>query len=146
MGGIGAINSYFALIVPFLSGSFGVFLCRQFYISFPKELDDAVKIDGCSLFGSYLRIYVPLSSQLFATLGILKAVAVWNDFFYPLIMTQTDRYRTVQLALQMFRGSMGTRWNWLMAATLVTILPILIVFICAQKYFIRGIVSTGMKN
>ena len=144
-GGIGLLNSYAGLIIPFLSGSFGVFLSRQFYLTFPKDLDEAARIDGCSKFGIYTRIYMPLSGSLFATLTILKFVATWNDFFYPLIITNSKDMYTVQLGLQIFRGVSGTEWNILMAATLITILPVLVVFACAQKYFIKGIATTGLK-
>lgn len=145
VGGIGLLNSYAGLIIPFLSGSFGVFLSRQFYISFPSDLDDAAKIDGCTKFGIYTRIYVPLSGTLFATLTILKFVATWNDFFYPLIITNDKSMYTVQLGLQIFRGVAGVEWNTLMAATTLTILPVIVVFVFAQKYFVQGIVTTGMK-
>lgn len=145
-GGVGLLNTHWALIVPFLSGSFGIFLCRQFYASFPTALDEAATIDGCSPFQTYTHIFLPMSKQIFATLCILKTAAVWNDFFYPLIMTQNDDARTVQLALQMFKGFTSIHWNWLMAGTLITMLPVLIVFLCAQKYFVAGIAHAGMKN
>lgn len=145
-GGVGVLNTYGALIIPFLSGSFGIFLCRQFYISFPRSLDDAAKIDGCSPLRTYITIYMPMSKQILATLCILKTSATWNDFLYPLIMTQSEKTRTVQLALQMFKGSTSTHWNWLMAGTLLTMIPVIVVFLCAQKYFVAGIAHTGMKN
>lgn len=144
-GGIGLLNSYAGLIIPFLSGSFGVFLSRQFYLSFPTDLEDAAKVDGCSKFGIYTKIYVPLSGTLFATLTILKFVATWNDFFYPLIITNSKSMYTVQLGLQVFQGIGGVEWNTLMAATTLTILPVVIVFVFAQKYFVQGIVTTGLK-
>lgn len=145
-GGIGALNSYWALIIPFLSGSFGIFLCRQFYLSFPESLDEAAKIDGCGSFKTYYKIYLPMSKQILATLCILKTSATWNDFLYPLIMTQNEKTRTVQLALQMFKGSTSIHWNWLMAGTMLTMIPVILVFICAQKYFVAGIAHAGMKN
>lgn len=144
--GTGLLDTYASLIVPFLAGSYGIFLCRQFYSSFPTALDDAAKIDGCAPFRTYVSIYLPLSKQVLSTLVILKSVSTWNDFFYPLIMTQSEKMKTVQLALQMFRGSTTTHYNWLMAATLMTSLPMIVVFLCAQKYFVQGIVSSGMKN
>ena len=144
-GGTGLLNTHAGLIIPFLSGSFGVFLSRQFYISFPKELDEAAIIDGSGKFGIYTRIFVPLSGPLFGTLTILRFVATWNDFFYPLIMTNTRSMYTVQLGLQVFRTVAGVEWNTLLAATLVTIMPIFVVFAFAQKYFVRGIVTTGIK-
>lgn len=144
-GGSGLLNSYWALIVPFLSGSFGVFLARQYYMTFPQDLADAAKIDGCTKFGTYRRIFVPLSGNLFATLTILKFVATWNDFFYPLVMTNSDNMATVQLALSKFRTVAGIQWNQMMAATLLIILPVIVVFAFAQKYFVAGIQTTGLK-
>lgn len=144
-GGTGWLNTYWALIVPFLSGSFGIFLCRQFYITFPKDLDDSAKIDGCNPFLIYVKIFLPLSGPILATLTILKSVATWNDFFYPLIMTNSDSMLTIQIALQKFRTTAGVQWNLLMAATVISLLPVIIVFLCAQRYFIRGIVTTGLK-
>ena len=145
-GGTGLLDTYGALIIPFLAGSFGIFLCRQFYLSFPRELDEAARIDGCGPVKTYLYIFLPMSKTILATLTILKGVATWNDFFYPLILTSSERMKTVQLGLQMFKGSTATHYNWLMAATLITSIPMVILYFCAQKYFVQGIASTGMKN
>ena len=145
-GGTGLLDTYAGLIIPFLSGSFGIFLCKQFYSSFPSSLDDAARIDGCGPVKTYFHIYIPLSKTILATLTIFKSVATWNDFFYPLIITQSEKMKTVQLALQMFRGSTATHYNWLMAATLITILPMVVVYFFAQKYFVQGIAASGMKN
>lgn len=145
-GGTGLLDTYGSLIVPFLAGAFGIFLCRQFYSTFPTSLDDAARIDGCGVIKTYFVIYLPLSKTILATLTILKSVATWNDFFYPLIMTQSEKMKTVQLGLQMFRGSSMTHYNYLMAATIITVIPMVIVYACAQKYFVQGIVSSGMKN
>ncbi len=144
--GTGLLDSYVSLIVPFLSGAFGIFLCRQFYSTFPKSLDEAARIDGCGPVRTYFYIFLPLSKTILATLTIMKATSTWNDFFYPLIFTQSERMRTVQLALQMFKGSTTTHFNWLMAATLITVIPMVIVYFLAQKQFVQGIASTGMKN
>ena len=121
-------------------------MCRQFYITFPESLDEAARLDGCGSVRTYFRIYLPMSKQILATLCILKTSATWNDFLYPLIMTQNEDTRTVQLALQMFKGSTATHWNWLMAGTMLTMIPVIIVFLCAQKYFVAGIANAGMKN
>ncbi|QUI23742.1 carbohydrate ABC transporter permease [Vallitalea pronyensis] len=145
-GGTGLLDTYWSLIVPFMAGSFGVFLCKQFYSTFPRSLDDAAKIDGCGPIKTYVYIYVPLSKTILATLTIFKTVATWNDFFYPLIFTTSEKMKTVQLGLQMFKGSAATHYNWLMAATLISVIPTIIVYIFAQKYFVQGVVSSGMKN
>lgn len=135
-----------SLIINSLAGSFGIFLCRQFYLSFPKELDESARMDGCGPLRTYFYIFLPMSKTVLATLTILKGVSTWNDFFYPLIMTNSERMKTVQLGLQMFKGSTATHYNWLMAATLITSIPMVILYFCAQKYFVQGIASTGMKN
>lgn len=145
-GGSGLLNNLWAVIIPQLCGAFGIFMCRQFYLSFPQSLDDAARIDGCTEARLYGSIYLPQSTTLLATLTIVKSISVWNDFFYPLIMTTTNDSRTVQLALQVFRGANSSHWNWIMSITLVTMLPILLVFLCAQKYFVESIAATGMKN
>lgn len=145
-GGTGFINTYWALILPQLSGSFGIFLCRQFYLSFPWALDDAGRIDGAGAFKRYLLIFLPMSGPVLATLTVLKTVYVWNDFFYPLIMTNSPDMQTVQLALYSFRGQFGVEWQLLMAATLVTIVPVVVVFLTMQRHFIQGIANQGIKG
>ena len=146
IGGIGLLDTYAGLIIPFLSGSFGIFLCRQFYLSFPYELLEAAKIDGCSAIKAFFCIFLPNSKQILATLAILKFVSCWNDYFFPLIITQSEKMKTIQLALQMFNGSTTVHYNWLMAATLFTSVPMVIVFLVAQKCFVQGITSTGLKG
>lgn len=143
---LGLYNTLAAIIICFLSAPMGVFLSKTYYTTFPKELDESAKLDGCTPVTTYFRIYLPMSGTLFATLIILKGVQVWNDFFYPLIMTSSEKLKTVQLALQLFKGSTTTHYNWLMAATLFTSLPMIILYFCAQKYFVAGIQTTGMKN
>ncbi|MCR8633182.1 carbohydrate ABC transporter permease [Paenibacillus radicis (ex Xue et al. 2023)] len=145
-GGIGWINSYMGLIVPYVAGSFGVFLFRQFYLNFPKDLDDAAKVDGLSAFKTYLYIYVPLSKPIFATLIALKATQSWNEYTWPLIVTNNDAMKTVQLALTLFRDETQVQWNLLMSATTLIVLPLMIVFLFSQKYFIEGIVTSGIKG
>lgn len=145
-GGSGLMDTYAALIIPQIAGSFGVFLCRQFYINFPDELDDAAKIDGCGRFRAYVWIYLPLSKSILATLAIIKGTGAWNEYLWPLIMTSSDRMKTVQLALAGFSLESGTVWNQMMAATMIVNLPLVLLFIAAQKYFVEGIVSTGVKG
>lgn len=145
-GGIGWINSYMGLIAPYVAGSFGVFLFRQFYLGFPKELDDAAKIDGLTRFQTFMHIYVPVSKPIFATLVALKATQSWNEYTWPLIVTNADSMKTVQLALTMFRDETQVQWNLLMSATTLIILPLLILFLFTQKYFVEGIVTSGIKG
>jgi multiple sugar transport system permease protein len=145
-GGIGWLNSYWALIMPWLAGSFGIFLCRQYYINFPEELDEAARLEGCGPLRLFLYIYLPLSGPVLAALAILKTVFMWNDFFYPLIMTNSASMRTVQLGLQTFAGEYYADWHLLMAAALVVTLPLVVLFLFLQRYFVEGIVTTGLKG
>lgn len=145
-GGMGFINTPIALMAPYLAGSFGVFLFRQSFLNFPKSLDDAAKIDGLTRFGTFLRIYVPLSKPVFASLLVMKATQCWNDYTWPLIVTTSNEMRTLQLALVLFKDEVGTQWNYLMAVTGIIILPLVILFFLAQKSFVEGIVSSGIKG
>lgn len=143
---MGLYDTIWGSAICYLSAPMGVFLAKQFYLSFPKELDEAASLDGCSKFGTYIRVYLPLSTTIIATLTITKGTQVWNDFFYPLIMTTSQRNNTLQLCLQLFKGSSTTHFNWLMAAATVTSLPMVILYFSAQKYFVEGLQTTGMKN
>ncbi|MDF2960301.1 MAG: carbohydrate transporter rane protein 2, family [Paenibacillus sp.] len=145
-GGLGWINSYMGLIAPYVAGSFGVFLFRQFYLNFPKDLDDAAKMDGLSTVKTYWHIYVPLSKPIFATLIALKATQSWNEYTWPLIVTNSEAMKTVQLALTLFRDETQVQWNLLMAATTLIVLPLMVIFLFAQKHFIEGIATTGIKG
>ena len=144
-GGKGLMNTYAGLILPYIAGSFGVFLCRQFYVSFPAELDDAAQIDGCGRLRQFTRIYLPLSGPLLASLGMLKFTGTWNEYTWPLVMTSGERMKTVQLALTTFRDEAQIFWNQLMAATLVSSLPISLLFFFAQDAFVSGLLAGSVK-
>ncbi len=144
-GGTGLINTYAGLVIPLVSGSYGVFLCKQFYENFPRSLDEAAEIDGANKWRTYFTIYLPNSKAILATLGLLKAVSVWNDYMWPLIMTNSENMRTGQLALTMFKTDSGIMWNQMMAGSVLVALPMFVLFLCAQKYFIQGIVTSGLK-
>ena len=144
-GGTGLINTYAGLVIPLVSGSYGVFLCKQFYENFPRSLDEAAEIDGANKWRTYFTIYLPNSKAILATLGLLKAVSVWNDYMWPLIMTNSENMRTVQLALTMFKTDSGIMWNQMMAGSVLVALPMFVLFLCAQRYFIQGIVTSGLK-
>jgi multiple sugar transport system permease protein len=145
-GGIGWLDSYWALIIPQLSGSFGIFLCRQYFLSIPRELYEAAKIDGCGPFKIFLHIYLPLAKPVLASLAILKSVAVWTDFFYPLIMTTSDSMRTVQLGLQAYRSYALFRWDLMMAACILVCLPLIVAFFAFQRHFMQTAVASGIKG
>jgi multiple sugar transport system permease protein len=145
-GGIGWYNSYMGMILPYIAGPFGVFLFRQFFLNFPKSLDDAAAIDGLDKIQTFLYIYVPLGKPTFAVLAALKATATWTEYTWPLIITNSDSMKTVQLALTMFKDDTTIIWNQLMAATTLVTIPLILLFLLAQKYFVEGIVTTGIKG
>jgi multiple sugar transport system permease protein len=145
-GGLGLIDNHVGLLLPYIAGTFGVFLFRQFFINFPSALDDAAKMDGLNRIQTYYKIYIPLSGPVFASLIALKATHTWCDYTWPLILLSSDKLFTVQLALTKFRTYYETEWPLLMAATTLTILPLVITFLSVQKHFIRGIVTTGIKG
>ncbi len=145
-GGHGLLNNYVGLVLPGAVGAFGIFLLRQFFMTLPRELEDAARLDGCSEFAVYWRIILPLATPALATLGIFTFTAAWNEFLWPLLITSKDSMKTLQLGLQIFQTQYTTRWDLLMAGTVVVTIPVLIVFLLGQKYFTRGIAMSGMKG
>lgn len=143
---LGWIDTYLPLIVPeYFGGPFLTFLVRQFFMSLPRELDDAARIDGCSSFGVYWRIIMPLSTPAIIAVVILVFNNTWNDFLHPLIYLQSQQNFTLALGLRLFQGEASTSWHLLMAASLLTMLPVVLLFFVAQRYFIQGVVFTGVK-
>ena len=146
---LGWLDTYQPLIVPswFGGGAFYIFLLRQFFMSLPTELDDAAKIDGASLLHVYARIILPLSGPALATVAIFAFFAHWNSFQPPLIYLNTAEMYTLPVGLRLYLSTMGnTHWNYLMAATLVSILPPLVLFFLSQRFFIQGAVMSGVKG
>jgi multiple sugar transport system permease protein len=146
IGGHGLLNTYVGLILPGAVGAFGIFLLRQFFMTLPRELEDAARIDGCSEAGIYLRIILPLSAPALATLGIFTFTAAWNEFLWPLLIMSKDSMKTLQIGLQVFQTQYTTRWDLLMAGTVLVTLPVLLLFLAGQRYFTRGIALSGMKG
>lgn len=144
---LGWVNTFKPLIIPSFFGSpFFIFLLRQFFLTIPKELNEAAIIDGAGYFTIYRRIVLPLSKPAIASVAIFQFMGAWNDFFGPLIyLNQMDKY-PLSLALYAFRGIYSTDWQYLMAASIVVTLPCLVIFFLAQRYFIQGIALTGMKG
>jgi ABC-type glycerol-3-phosphate transport system permease component len=142
------IDTFLPLIVPAWFGSaFLIFLLRQFYMTIPRELDAAAEIDGCGYFGIYRRIMLPLAKPALATAAIFSFTYNWNDYLAPLIYLDSQTNYTLPLGLASFIGRYGmTPWHLLMAASLVTVLPCVLLFFFAQKYFIQGIVVSGVKG
>ena len=144
-GGTGLINSYLAIIMPGAVGGYSIFFMKQFFEVLPDELGEAAKIDGCSEFQIFSRIYLPLAKTSLATLGIMTFQAGWNSFMWPLIVLNTKEMMTVQVGLAAFQYSYSTDYGPLMAGTVVTTLPIIILFIFAQKYYVQGVADSGIK-
>lgn len=140
------IDTYWALIFPFCAAVFGIFLLRQFFMAVPKELYDAAIIDGCTRFGFFWRILIPLSVPAVTTMGIFTFIGSWNSFLWALIVTHRDSLRTIQVGLSTFKDAEGTKFELLMAASTFCILPLIIGFFLAQKQFIEGISRSGMKG
>jgi ABC-type glycerol-3-phosphate transport system permease component len=145
---LGWLDSYNPLIVPAYFGSaFYIFMLRQFYMTLPVELDDAAKIDGCGYFGTYARIILPLSKPALATVAIFSFFDSWNSFQAPLIYLNSMEKYTLSVGLTFFHDQyMGTPWNQMMAASLLVMIPCLVVFFFAQRTFIQGAVLTGLKG
>lgn len=141
---LGWIDTYQVLIIPQIFSAFGTFLLRQFFLSLPSEIEDAARIDGASSLDIYARIIIPLSGPALATLGVFTFMGQWNNFLWPFVMTDRPEMKTVTVGLRMFQGQFTTQWNLLMAGTVMSIIPILIVFLLAQRYFVRGIALTGL--
>lgn len=143
---LGWVNTYQAVIVPGLASAFGTFLLRQFFLTLPRALDDAATIDGAGRFTILWRIIIPLSSPALATLGIFTFMGVWNSFLWPLIVENSENMLPVTVGLSVFQGEYSTQWNLMMAAAVTATVPVLIVYVLAQRYFIRGIALTGLKE
>ena len=141
----GLIDHLGALIVPNLVTAFGVFLMRQFFISLPPDLEEAGRIDGASRLGVFRKILLPLMGPPIATLAILTFLSIWNDFLWPLVAIQSPQNMTMQLGLSTFQGAHQTDWPLLMAATLMSQLPVILLFLAGQRWFVRSIASSGIK-
>ncbi|MEK9135695.1 MAG: carbohydrate ABC transporter permease [Bacteroidota bacterium] len=142
----GWVNTYWALFSPTLSSVWGIFLLRQFFQTIPKDLEDAARVDGASDFTIFWRVVLPLSKPALATLAIFAFMGSWKDFLWPLIVTNRTDMRTVEVGIAGFNSMYVTDWPHQMAAAVVVMLPIVVVFFIAQKYFVRGIILTGMKG
>ncbi|HAH86106.1 MAG TPA: sugar ABC transporter permease, partial [Armatimonadetes bacterium] len=132
------VDTYWALILPGLFSAFGTFMLRQFFMTLPRDLEEAAKIDGCSLFGIYWKIIMPLSMPALATLTTMTFMGSWNNFMWPLIVTNSLEMKTLPIGLQAFQGQFSVEWTLLMAASLFTLLPVIVVFLAGQRYFVEG--------
>ena len=144
---LGWINTHYALIVPAFFGSvFGTFLLRQFFLGIPNDLEDAARIDGCTPFGIYWRVMLPLAKPSLATLAIFTFMGTWNDFMRPLIYLSDMDKMTLPVGLALLSNHEDIRIPLIMAGAMLSLLPILVLYIFGQKYFVRGIALTGIKG
>lgn len=145
---VGALNTFIPLILPswFGGGAFYIFLLRQFYMSIPKELEEAAYIDGASHIKIFLKIIVPLTKPALLVVGLFQFLASWNDFLSPTIYLNDVSKFTLSIGLKLFTGMYNSQWNLMMAAATVISIPPIIVFVICQKYFIEGITLTGIKG
>jgi multiple sugar transport system permease protein len=144
-GGTGLLNTYWALILPFAASAFGTYLMRDAFRRIPEELIEAARLDGASEWTIFWRICLPLTKPALTTVAMLSFTYSWNEFMLPLIMTDSPKLRTVQLGLSNYRGQYFDDWSLLMAATFLVSIPVVIVFVFCQKYFVQGVASSGMK-
>ena len=143
---VGLINSYWGLIIPAGASAFGIFLMRQFITTIPNDLIESARIDGCSEFRIFWSIILPLCKPVLAALGIFTFMGSWNAFLWPLIVMIKENMYTLPVALANLSGQYATKFGLLMAGAVVVVAPVLIVFILAQRYVIRGVAVTGLKQ
>ncbi len=143
---MGAINTMAAPVIPWLTSAFGVFMMRQFFLSLPRDLEDAGRLDGCNQFGVFWHIILPLAKPALATLAIFTLLGTWNDLIWPLISISDEKLYTLQLGLANFQGTRRTQWQLLMAGNVVATLPLLVAFLAAQKQFVATMTFSGMKG
>lgn len=138
-------NTLVGLIVPMIPSAFGIFLFKQFFDGLPLELDEAAVIDGAGRYRILFQILLPLSKPVLAAFGILSFLFNWNNFFYPLIVVNSTNMLTLPLGLSVFTNGNITNYNLLMAATTITIIPVLVIFFMVQRYFVQGVAMSGIK-
>jgi multiple sugar transport system permease protein len=147
MNRLSLINKLSALIIPgILGGPFGTFLLRQFFMTIPQELEDAARIDGASYFVIYHTIILPLSKPALATLAVFIFLGVWNDFLWPLVILDSPQLKTLPVGVAGMVGQYSTDWGLLMAGATLSVVPILAIYVAAQRYFVEGITMTGLKS
>jgi len=144
---LGWQDTYQGLIVPILAqGAFGTFLFRQFFMGIPEEIGDAATVDGANPWGIYWRIYLPLSGPALTAYGVITALSAWNMYLWPLIVVQSPSLRPLTLVIAQFSGAMNAELNILMACVTVSLLPIFILYLIGQRFFVEGVAMTGVKG
>ncbi|HEX3348724.1 MAG TPA: carbohydrate ABC transporter permease [Acetobacteraceae bacterium] len=142
---LGLLNTHWGVILPRAAEAFGIFMVRQFMVSIPDELIEAARLDGASEFRIFLRVVLPLSKPIIAVLVIFTFMWRWNDFAWPLVVLTDQSMFTLPLGLNLVRGEVNPEWGQVMALALVSLLPMLVIFVAFQRYLIQGIASTGLK-
>ena len=143
---LGMLDTYAGLIIPRMTTAFGIFMMRSFFITLPDSLEEAARIDGLSEFNIFLKIMLPLSKPTLLSLGIFTLMNSWNDLLYPLILTSSSKMRTLPAGLALFTGQNISFYGPVMAGTVISMLPLLVVYTFAQKYFVQGTAMSGMKE
>lgn len=143
---LGLLDTYWGLILPRATSAFGIYLMRSFFVTLPKELEESARIDGLNEFRIYTSIMLPLCKPALITLAIIHFMNNWNDLLYPLLLTNSTQMRTLSAGLAMFVGDRVIEYGPTFAAATISILPLLLAYVSAQKYFIQGVTTTGLKN
>ena len=143
---VGLVDTHLGYILMQAFAAFGVFLLRQFFLGIPNELLEAARIDGLSEYGTYFRIVLPLAKPAMATLTIFTFVTVWNDYMGPMIYFNSEANKTIPLGIRMFLGQYSTQYQLIMAASVVSLIPVFIVYIFCQRFFVQGIATSGLKG
>ena len=143
---LGLLDNHWSLVLSGIFTAYGTFLLRQFFLSIPRELEEAAVIDGYGYWARFIHIIIPLSKAALTTLLIITLLAIWNEYLYALVFIQSDKNRTLTLGISLLRGDFDVKWNQVMAATLISIAPIVLVYLSAQRYFVEGIALTGVKG
>lgn len=146
MSQLGWVNTMMGLTIPFMMNCFSIYMFYSYFLDVPNELLEAAAIDGCGPIKTFFRVVMPISKTVYATVFILDFVARWNDFMWPFLITTGENKRTVQLAVQVFFGTRPVHYGAIMAALTLASLPMLIIYIFMQKYYVQGIASTGIKG
>ncbi len=146
VGRLIGIDSYFALIAPALFSAYGTFLLRQFFLSIPRELEEAARIDGSGYWQIFTNVMLPLAKPALATLTIFTFLGSWTSFLWPLIVTNQDLLRTLPVGLQAFQGQYAMEWPLLMAASLMMLIPVIVIFLYCQRYLIEGLTDGAVKG
>lgn len=143
---MGFMNTYIGLVITSLTSIFGIFLLRQYYMTVPNEFMEAASLDGCGKFRTFLYVFLPMGKSALAAVGVFGMIQSWNDYMWPLIITNSTKYKTVQTGIRyLISEDVGSQWGYIMAISTVIIFPIVVIFIFLQKYFIQGITKVGLK-